>query len=40
MSSIEQFRNETRAWLEENCPPLMRTPTPDGELIWGGRNID
>lgn len=40
MSSIEQFRNETRAWLEENCPPLMRTPTPDGELIWGGRNIE
>lgn len=40
MSSIEQFRNETRAWLEENCPPLIRTPTPDGELIWGGRNID
>lgn len=40
MSSIEQFRKETRDWLEENCPQLMRTPTPDGELIWGGRNID
>jgi len=40
MSSIELFRKETRAWLEENCPPLMRTPTPDGERFWGGRNIE
>ena len=35
---LEEFRLETRKWLEENCPPSMRTPMPDDELIWGGRN--
>jgi alkylation response protein AidB-like acyl-CoA dehydrogenase len=39
MSTIEQFRDETRAWLEANCPPSMRTPMPEDELIWGGRDI-
>ena len=36
--SLEQFRADTRAWLEENCPPSMRTP-PKGEddSVWGGR---
>ena len=34
-----QFRDDTRAWLEENCPPTMRTsPTTDSDTIWGGRN--
>ena len=37
MSNLEDFRNETRAWLEENCPASMRTPTPEEEVIWGGR---
>jgi hypothetical protein len=23
MSDLEQFRKETRAWLEANCPPEM-----------------
>ena len=36
--SLEQFRHETRAWLEENCPPTMRTPMPDEERVWGGKN--
>ncbi len=35
-STIEQFREETRAWLEANCPASMRTPMPEDELIWGG----
>jgi len=35
---LEEFRLETRKWLEENCPPSMRTPMPDDELVWGGRN--
>ncbi|WP_395763564.1 acyl-CoA dehydrogenase family protein [Stutzerimonas balearica] len=39
MSTIEQFREETRAWLEANCPASMRTPMPEDELIWGGREI-
>ncbi len=39
MSDMEQFRQETRAWLEENCPAAMRTPvTTDADQFWGGRN--
>ncbi|MEM1230979.1 MAG: acyl-CoA dehydrogenase family protein, partial [Pseudomonadota bacterium] len=37
MTDLETFRTETRAWLEANCPPSMRTPTPEDEVIWGGR---
>ena len=32
----ENFRAETRAWLEENCPPSMRTRMVPGEEIGGG----
>ena len=35
---LEAFRLDTRKWLEENCPPSMRTPMPDDEVVWGGRN--
>ena len=28
MSTAEEFRLETRAWLEENCPPGARGPGP------------
>src|SRR5215218_7830031 len=38
MASLESFRRETRAWLEANCPASMRTPMPDDEVVWGGRN--
>ncbi|MBX3508105.1 MAG: acyl-CoA dehydrogenase family protein [Parvibaculum sp.] len=39
MEALEKFRQETRAWLEENCPPSMRTPmTSEDETVWGGRN--
>lgn len=39
MSELDQFRQETRAWLEENCPAAMRTPvTSDADQFWGGRN--
>ncbi len=37
MSDLESFRTETRAWLEENCPPLMRTPMGEDDAPWGGR---
>ena len=37
MSELQAFRDEVRDWLETNCPPSMRTPTPDDEVIWGGR---
>ncbi|MDR0279469.1 MAG: acyl-CoA dehydrogenase family protein [Paucimonas sp.] len=35
MSTIEQFRHDTRAWLEANCPPSMRTAMGEGEVVWG-----
>ena len=35
---LEEFRLEARKWLEENCPPSMRTSMPDDEVVWGGRN--
>jgi len=38
MEALDTFRQETRAWLEENCPPSMRTPMPEEETVWGGRN--
>ncbi|MBT6276777.1 MAG: acyl-CoA dehydrogenase [Chromatiales bacterium] len=42
MSSTEQpmdaFRASVRDWLEANCPASMRTPAPDDEIAWGGRN--
>ncbi|MEO0753452.1 MAG: acyl-CoA dehydrogenase, partial [Pseudomonadota bacterium] len=33
---LDAFRENTRSWLEENCPLSMRTPIPDGEVVWGG----
>ncbi|MEH6567575.1 MAG: acyl-CoA dehydrogenase family protein [Halioglobus sp.] len=39
MSNLEQFRQETRTWLEENCPESMRVPVRNFEDIYnGGRN--
>ncbi|MDX1490163.1 MAG: acyl-CoA dehydrogenase family protein [Pseudohongiellaceae bacterium] len=40
MQDLETFRQETRAWLEENCPASMRTPMPEDEMVWGGRNAE
>jgi acyl-CoA dehydrogenase len=37
--SLEAFREETRAWLEENCPPSMRTPMAPDEFPAGGRKV-
>ena len=37
---LDSFRRETRAWLEENCPPEMRTPPKsDADVCWGGRKF-
>ncbi|HDY82006.1 MAG: acyl-CoA dehydrogenase [Gammaproteobacteria bacterium] len=39
MSDLEQFRQETRAWLEDNCPVTMREPVKSFEDMYhGGRN--
>ena len=35
MTDLQVFREETRNWLEANCPPEMRKP---GDVAWGGRN--
>lgn len=40
MTDLDEFRIEVRDWLEANCPTSLRTPTPDGELIWGGKNVN
>ncbi|MES0871562.1 acyl-CoA dehydrogenase family protein [Pseudovibrio sp. SCP19] len=39
MTSLNEFRMETRAWLEENCPQDMRKAvTTEEDICWGGRN--
>ncbi|QUS58415.1 acyl-CoA dehydrogenase family protein [Pseudovibrio brasiliensis] len=39
MTSLDEFRMETRAWLEENCPQDMRKAvTTEEDICWGGRN--
>jgi alkylation response protein AidB-like acyl-CoA dehydrogenase len=40
MSDLENFRAETRLWLEENCPPSMRASGGgafEDDAVWGGR---
>lgn len=37
MTDLKAFREETRTWLEANCPPSIRTPGGDAEVVWGGR---
>ena len=39
MSNIDQFRQDVREWLEQNCPQSMRGLMPADEMIWGGREI-
>ncbi|MEH6591137.1 MAG: acyl-CoA dehydrogenase family protein [Halioglobus sp.] len=39
MSDLDPFRQDTRAWLEQNCPESMRVPTRGFEDLYnGGRN--
>lgn len=38
-TALETFRNETRTWLEANCPESMRQPMKsEADQYWGGRN--
>jgi len=40
MTDLDTFRDETRAWLADNCPPEMREPVrSDADICWGGRNF-
>lgn len=34
----EGFRAAVRGWLEANALPRIRTPMPEAEIPWGGRN--
>src|SRR5579885_782839 len=36
MGGTEAFREEAARWLEENCPPAMRTPAAESDDVWGG----
>ena len=41
MTDLDTFRQETRTWLEENCPQSMRTPAAGfDDFFSGGRNPD
>ncbi len=41
MTDLDQFRAETRAWLEANVPASMREPMRgEGDANWGGRKAD
>ncbi|HQR02808.1 MAG: acyl-CoA dehydrogenase family protein [Proteobacteria bacterium] len=39
MSDLDTFRTETRQWLEANCPPAMRTPPGEGEIVMSGSRM-
>ena len=40
MSDLNAFRQQARAWLQENCPPEMRQPMQgDDDACWGGRKM-
>jgi alkylation response protein AidB-like acyl-CoA dehydrogenase len=40
IAELAAFREETRAWLEANCPPGMREPIRDeSDMCWGGRGF-
>ncbi|MGR3714531.1 MAG: acyl-CoA dehydrogenase family protein [Shimia sp.] len=39
MTDLDQFREETRTWLEANCPAEMRQPMGEEDICWGGRNF-
>jgi len=39
MADLDDFRSDTRAWLEANCPAEMRQPIrSEADVCWGGRN--
>ncbi|MEM9496118.1 MAG: acyl-CoA dehydrogenase family protein [Pseudomonadota bacterium] len=38
MTDLEQFRTETKSWLEENCPGEMRDGAArEEDICWGGK---
>lgn len=39
MSALDDFRIETRQWLEANCPASMRQPLTADGMLWGGSDV-
>ncbi len=37
MGALDEFRKDTRAWLDENCPQSMRTSESEDNMIGGGK---
>ncbi|MEH6605526.1 MAG: acyl-CoA dehydrogenase family protein [Pseudomonadales bacterium] len=37
MSELEDFRQQTRHWLEQHCPAQMRTPATQKDYFFGGK---
>ena len=38
MEHLDNFRNEVKVWLDDNCPPSMRTgadPEIPHDEVWG-----
>lgn len=40
MDELQIFRTEVSTWLEANCPPSMRTPPGEGELVMSGSHVE
>jgi alkylation response protein AidB-like acyl-CoA dehydrogenase len=40
MSDTEAFRQEVREWLAANCPPSLRGPMAEDEVVWGGSQVE
>jgi acyl-CoA dehydrogenase len=40
MQDLDQFRQETREWLEENCPASMREQMLEKDVCSGGRHFE
>jgi acyl-CoA dehydrogenase len=41
VTTIDEFRQEVREWLEANCPHSIRQPySSEADACWGGRNFE
>ena len=38
MGALDEFRTDTRAWLDENCPHSMRVSESEDNMIGGGKS--
>ena len=39
MQDTDTFRAETRAWLQAHCPPAMRQPLTQEQIVWSGSKV-